>query len=256
MKNVFIKNTVPVQKNFKGNGAIYHGYAGFPDECGRVYSQELCDEEARRVANMRLSIARTFYGWWAWDEKTGEIELKSVVEIYENETSELIHVFVEGEEIVSTPEHPFYSPVKGWTEAVRLRAGDILVLINGEYVVVEKVQHEILETPITVYNFHVSEFHTYFVSSAGTLVHNSCATDQMRTPDQQALADLSKEIERNAKRGQFISYQEAIILDEWALEYGVPQHHSARIGSGTHWSTGWDHTHIYNMHVPFFTRQS
>ena len=70
MKNVFIKNSIPVQKDFKGNGAVYHGYAGFPDECGRVYSQELCDEEARRIANMRLKIARTFYGWWAWDEKT------------------------------------------------------------------------------------------------------------------------------------------------------------------------------------------
>ena len=28
------------------------------------------------------------------------------------------------------------------------KAGDILVLSNGEYVVVEKVQHEILEAPV------------------------------------------------------------------------------------------------------------
>ena len=70
MRNILLKNNIPVQKYFEGNGAIYHGYAGFPDECGRVYSQELCDEEARRIENMRLKIARTFYGWWAWDEKT------------------------------------------------------------------------------------------------------------------------------------------------------------------------------------------
>ena len=111
---------------------------------------------------------------WAWDEETGEVALKPVVETYINQTYELVHVFVNGEEIVATPSHPFYSPVKGWTDAVRLRAGDILVLVNGEYVVVEKVQHEILESPVAVYNFQVADFHTYYVSGTGVLVHNSC----------------------------------------------------------------------------------
>ena len=117
---------------------------------------------------------------WAWDEETGEIALKPVLETYVNETDELIHVFVNGEEIVSTPGHPFYSPVKGWTDAVHLRAGDILVLVNGEYVVVEKVQHEILEAPINVYNFNVEGFHTYYVSRIGVLVHNSCRGNAVR----------------------------------------------------------------------------
>ena len=42
------------------------------------------------------------------------------------------------------PEHPFYAPTKGWTEAIHLCAGDKLVNHNGEMVVVEQVQHEIL----------------------------------------------------------------------------------------------------------------
>ena len=111
---------------------------------------------------------------WAWDEGTGDVALKEVVETYVNETDELVHVFVNGEEIVTTSAHPFYSPVKGWTDAVHLRAGDILVLVNGEYVIVEKVQHEILETPVTVYNFQVEDYHTYYVADAGVLVHNNC----------------------------------------------------------------------------------
>ena len=110
---------------------------------------------------------------WAWDEATGDVALKEVIETYVNETSELIHLFVNGEEIITTPTHPFYSPVKGWTDAVNLRAGDILVLVNGEYVVVEKIQHEILESPVTVYNFNVSDYHTYYVTG-GVLVHNAC----------------------------------------------------------------------------------
>lgn len=79
-----------------------------------------------------------------------------------------------GEEIVATPTHPFYCPVKGWTDAAHLRAGDILVLVNGEYVVVEKIQHELLESPIKVYNFQVADYHTYYVSDNGVLVHNAC----------------------------------------------------------------------------------
>ena len=115
---------------------------------------------------------------WAWDEETGTVGLKKVVETYINETDELVHVYVNGEEIVTTPSHPFYSPVKGWTDAVHLRAGDILVLVNGEYVVVEKVQHEILEAPIEVYNFQVEDYHTYYVTNSGVLVHNTCATNR------------------------------------------------------------------------------
>ena len=87
-------------------------------------------------------------------------------------------MFVNGEEIQTTPGHPFYSPVKGWTDAVHLRAGDILVLVNGEYVVVEKVQHELLEAPIRVYNFNVEGFHTYFVANCGVLVHNRCIVNE------------------------------------------------------------------------------
>lgn len=83
-------------------------------------------------------------------------------------------MFVDGEEIICTPSHPFYSPVKGWTDACKLRAGDILVLVNGDYVVVEKIQHEILESPVKVYNFQVEDDHTYYVSDAGVLVHNRC----------------------------------------------------------------------------------
>lgn len=34
---------------------------------------------------------------------------------------------------------------------------------------------------------------------------------------------------------------------------GVPQHHPAEVGSGQHFPGGnhMDHTHIYNIHVPY-----
>lgn len=113
---------------------------------------------------------------WATDPETGQTELKEIVQTFENEAAELVHVSVAGNEIVCTNEHPFYSPVKGWTAACKLRAGDVLVTVNGELVVVEWVQHELLEAPVKVYNFEVEGFHTYYVGDdGGVLVHNTCS---------------------------------------------------------------------------------
>ena len=109
------------------------------------------------------------------------------METYINETDELVHIHVNGEEIICTPGHPFYSPVKGWTDAVNLRAGDILVLVNGEYVVVEKVQHELLKSPVKVYNFQVEGYHTYYVADTGVLVHNRCDYKPLREGDMRAV---------------------------------------------------------------------
>ena len=114
---------------------------------------------------------------WATNPETGETALKQVVQLFRNETSEWVHVTVGDETITCTPEHPFYSPVKGWTNAIDLRAGDILVMLNGEYVVVEQVQHELFENSEITYNFEVEDFHTYYVGSTELLVHNSCGAD-------------------------------------------------------------------------------
>ena len=111
---------------------------------------------------------------WAKNPDTGETALKKVVQTFVNETNELVHVYVNSEEIVTTPEHPFYVSNCGWIGAIDLRAGDKLVLVNGECAVVEEIQHEILERPIKVYNFEVEDFHTYYVGSTSVLVHNTC----------------------------------------------------------------------------------
>lgn len=55
-----------------------------------------------------------------------------------------------------------------------MRAGDRLQLLNGEYVVVEQIQHELREHPEATYNFEVEGYHTYYVGGSGVLVHNQC----------------------------------------------------------------------------------
>ena len=119
-------------------------------------------------------------GDWVWSvaPETGDPELKQVEDVFVNETDEIVHVRYGDTEIDATPTHPFYTPDRGWVSAVNLRAGDRLQLVNGEYVTVEQVQHEILESPVKVYNFEVQDNHPYYVGGddddSAVLVHNKC----------------------------------------------------------------------------------
>lgn len=62
----------PVHSNFLGNAAVYHGYAGMSDDADRVYTEEQCEIEADRAAEVGLKIARTFYKWYGnYDRETG-----------------------------------------------------------------------------------------------------------------------------------------------------------------------------------------
>jgi intein/homing endonuclease len=110
------------------------------------------------------------------NEETGEVSIKEVVRTFVNETDELIYLQMGDSELVTTPGHPFFIYGKGFEYAGNLRAGDILVDVNGEKVVLEFVQHEILETPVKVYNFEVEDWHTYFVGDGDIWTHNLCTT--------------------------------------------------------------------------------
>ncbi len=50
----------------------------------------------------------------------------------------------------------------------------ILLLSNGNVVLVEDIQIERLKEPEITYNFEVFDFHTYFVSASKILAHNLC----------------------------------------------------------------------------------
>lgn len=64
----------PVHSNFIGNAAVYHGYAGMDDANGRIYTEEQCELEADRAAELGIKIARTMYKqrYAEFDEKTGK----------------------------------------------------------------------------------------------------------------------------------------------------------------------------------------
>ena len=113
----------------------------------------------------------------AENPETGEQEYKKVVRTYIHEKTTLVHVFVGEEEIETTVEHPFYVEGIGFVAAGELRAGDIIRTSNGKNLPIDKVELELLEEPVLVYNFEVEDFHTYYVSGLGVLVHNDCPVE-------------------------------------------------------------------------------
>ena len=110
----------------------------------------------------------------AYDEETGEQAYKPVVHLFRNETKEWYHVFIDGEEIECTGEHPFYVEGKGFIPAKELKSGDKCLLSTGKDVIIEKVEIEKLTEAETTYNFEVADFHTYYVTDKDVLVHNEC----------------------------------------------------------------------------------
>jgi hypothetical protein len=124
---------------------------------------------------VRIENIKTGDRVYSFDSQTGDVSVNRVLSVEKHPTNEIVHVTLsDNETINATPEHPFYVPAKGWTSAINLRAGDVLYTLNGEYVVVEQVQHEILEKPVWVYNFEVASDHTYFVGENAVGVHNVC----------------------------------------------------------------------------------
>jgi len=80
---------------------------------------------------------------------------------------------VNGEEIVTTVDHPFYVKNQGFIKAGELIVGDELLDVNENVLLVENFDVELTEEPVKVYNFQVEDFHTYHVGTLGVLVHNA-----------------------------------------------------------------------------------
>ena len=111
--------------------------------------------------------------------ETMETSPKTVLETYIREVTTLVHLTVNGEEIVTTVDHPFYVKNQGFIKAGELIVGDELLDVNGNVLLVEKFNVELTDEPTTVYNFQVEDFHTYHVGEIGVWVHNaSCKVNK------------------------------------------------------------------------------
>ena len=106
--------------------------------------------------------------------------------------------------------------------------------------VVEKVQHELLESPVKVYNFQVEDYHTYYVGEIYVLVHNTC-------PKRTSPGNMQRQVEK----GQAPSNVDQV---HSAHEPNAPnQHPHVHFTDGT--SLNWDGSrHDKNHGIPTLTR--
>jgi hypothetical protein len=114
---------------------------------------------------------------WSYDYKTGEKSLKLVTATTVRETNRVITLEINGEKIVTTPEHPFYvinnDKYNGYVAAKYLSAGDCILTADGGYLPITSIEPETLDELITVYNFTVEDNHSYYVGDNEFLVHNA-----------------------------------------------------------------------------------
>jgi hypothetical protein len=114
---------------------------------------------------------------WSWDYLTGDIGLKPVIAIMENDADTLIKITSGSETISTTPEHPFRvgESVDGaWKNAEDLTLDDELWLLDKRNKSIFSLDLEPQNKPVKVYNFEVADWHNYFVGMWMMLVHNAC----------------------------------------------------------------------------------
>jgi hypothetical protein len=111
--------------------------------------------------------------WVIADDPTtpGEIEARQVTDTFVRHTDNLIDLYIDGEVISTTGEHPFWTTDEGWVDAKDLKIGSLLQLEDGRVLDIDKIEER--KDNFTVYNFNVEGYHTYYVSSLGILVHNA-----------------------------------------------------------------------------------
>ena len=128
-----------------------------------------------------------------------ETSPKTVLETYIREVTTLVHLTVNGEEIVTTVDHPFYVKNQGFIKTGELIVGDELLDVNGNVLLVENFDVELTEEPVKVYNFGVEDFHTYHVGEFRIFVHNA---DYKITLSREKYPESAKHIEDAIKNGQ------------------------------------------------------
>ena len=157
--------------------------------------------------------------------ETMETSPKTVLETYIREVTTLVHLTVNGEEIVTTVDHPFYVKNQGFIKAGELIVGDELLDVNGNVLLVENFDVELTDKPVKVYNFQVEDFHTCHVSGLAILVHNaggyersqkysnnwsdeslSKTVDKIAPDSKPVKTSSSKEIYNNPKTGKQVVY--------------------------------------------------
>jgi hypothetical protein len=108
----------------------------------------------------------------AYNEATGEVDYYPILATIVHQDQVVQLLTIDGETIVTTPNHPFYTIAEEWIPAGQLQVGDLVRRADGRYGMVEAITF--VYQPQPMYNLTVAAAHTYFVGDGQWLVHNVC----------------------------------------------------------------------------------
>lgn len=137
------------------------------------------------------------------NEETGETGFQKVKEVFVTEAHTIYHIWLDGkEEVKTTAYHSFFVKDRGWVTAIQLREADLLETAEGTAGItgITKVRHD---EPVDVYNFHVDEWNSFFVSKGLIYVHNNEEhTDEADKLDWSDVSKKGKSAVEHVKRHQ------------------------------------------------------
>jgi len=114
----------------------------------------------------------------AYDPATGDTQARAVTAVSVHRDRAITRVLVDGETVVTTPDHPFLTVDRGWVNAGDLRPGERLVSATGHRgAVFAVITHP---DSADMWDLTVATTHTFAVGQGGWVVHN-CAADDLNS---------------------------------------------------------------------------
>lgn len=146
--------------------------------CFTAGTKVLTDEGEKNIEDIEVGdrvLAKSEF------DANGELAYKEVTALYTNYRNDIIKLYIGDLLIETTDNHPFWVEGRGWVFADELVAGDKLQKADGSNLTIDKVEFVLLDEPVKVYNFTVTDFHTYYVTDLGIWVHNTNCSDIVTT---------------------------------------------------------------------------
>jgi len=120
---------------------------------------------------IRIDSIREGDSIYSYVESSNSIRICTTSNITKKYTNHLVVLTINGNNINTTPEHPFYTD-RGWIKAKDLAYTDSIYTYTNKTTINSK--RIVDTTDVAVYNYTVNNSHTYYVSDLIILVHNSC----------------------------------------------------------------------------------
>lgn len=87
MQNLYVNNTKITNPNFRGFNFVHQLFYNMPDKLGRVYTEDMIQQDYDALKKMRVKIIRSFYGGslcWDKEKNTWDFENEHMQAFYKN----------------------------------------------------------------------------------------------------------------------------------------------------------------------------